>query len=192
MSCLPIYKTISAICNTPLQTQCVRNSIFPLVVMVITCCGPSCGLWCVSVRYIEGAPKIFRKLLGAGIIAVEKSCTGPATTVLFFSYSWHLRAFGCKFYGSICLRTLYLWVKAHLRLNFILRTTNTFISIVFLRDVKSHFDNDSLLSIYKTILAICNTPRKIQCVMEFHFSALHHIMIPVVGRVVVCGCVSVC
>ena len=37
----------------------VRNSIFPFFVMVITCCGPSCGLWlCVS-----GWPKIFRKLL---------------------------------------------------------------------------------------------------------------------------------
>ncbi len=28
-SCLPIYKTIPAICNTPRQTHCVRNSIFP-------------------------------------------------------------------------------------------------------------------------------------------------------------------
>ncbi len=43
-SCLPIYKTIPAICKTPCQTQCVRNSIFPHFVMGIMCCGPSCGL----------------------------------------------------------------------------------------------------------------------------------------------------
>ncbi len=61
-SCLPIYKTIPAICNTPRQTHFVRNSIFPHFVMVITCCGPSCGLW-LCVAAIEGAPKIFRKLL---------------------------------------------------------------------------------------------------------------------------------
>ena len=47
---IPIYKTISAICNTPRQTQCVRNSIFPHFIMVIMlCCGPSCGLWFVVV-----------------------------------------------------------------------------------------------------------------------------------------------
>jgi len=43
---IPIYKTIPAICNTPRQTQCVRNSIFPHFIMVIMLhCGPSCGLW---------------------------------------------------------------------------------------------------------------------------------------------------
>ncbi len=49
-SCLPIYKTIPAICNTLLQTQCVWNSIFPHLIIVIQCsCGPSCGLWlCVG------------------------------------------------------------------------------------------------------------------------------------------------
>jgi hypothetical protein len=89
-SCLPIYKTIPAICNTPRQTQCVRNSIFPHFVMVITCRGPSCGLWlCVGALIIEGAPKIFRKLLHRtiGIIAVEISRTGLITTVIFFLYS---------------------------------------------------------------------------------------------------------
>ncbi len=34
-SCLPNYKTIPAICNTPPQTHCVQNSIFPHFVMVI-------------------------------------------------------------------------------------------------------------------------------------------------------------
>ncbi len=48
-SCLPIYKMIPAICNTPRQIHCVRNSIFLHFIMVITCCGPSCGLWlCVA------------------------------------------------------------------------------------------------------------------------------------------------
>ncbi len=48
-SCLPIYKMIPAICNTPCQTHCIRNSIFLHFVMVIACCGPSCGLWlCVA------------------------------------------------------------------------------------------------------------------------------------------------
>jgi hypothetical protein len=62
-SCLPIYKTIPVICNTPRQTQCVRNSIFPLFVMVITCCGPSCGLWLCAGALNRGCTKIFRKLL---------------------------------------------------------------------------------------------------------------------------------
>jgi len=45
-----LNKTIPAICNTPPQTQCVRNSIFPHFIMVIMlCCGPSCGLWFVVV-----------------------------------------------------------------------------------------------------------------------------------------------
>jgi hypothetical protein len=35
-SCLPIYKTNPAICNTPHQTHCVGNSIFPHFVMVMT------------------------------------------------------------------------------------------------------------------------------------------------------------
>ena len=35
-SCLPIYKTIPAISNTPRQTHCVRNYVFPHLVMVIT------------------------------------------------------------------------------------------------------------------------------------------------------------
>jgi hypothetical protein len=35
-SCLPIYKTIPAISNTPRQTHSVRNYIFPHFVMVIT------------------------------------------------------------------------------------------------------------------------------------------------------------
>jgi len=34
-SCLPIYKMIPVICNTPCQTQCVVNSNFPHFVMVI-------------------------------------------------------------------------------------------------------------------------------------------------------------
>ena len=33
---IPIYKTIPAICNTPRQTQCVPNSIFPHFIMVIS------------------------------------------------------------------------------------------------------------------------------------------------------------
>jgi hypothetical protein len=35
-SCLPIYKTNPAICDTPHQTHCVGNSIFPYFVMVMT------------------------------------------------------------------------------------------------------------------------------------------------------------
>ena len=35
---IPIYKTIPAICNTPHQTQCIQNSIFPHFIMVITQC----------------------------------------------------------------------------------------------------------------------------------------------------------
>jgi hypothetical protein len=35
-SCLPIYKTNPAICDTPHQTHCVGNSIFPHFVMVMT------------------------------------------------------------------------------------------------------------------------------------------------------------
>jgi hypothetical protein len=48
---IPIYKTIPAICNTPRQTQCIPNSIFPHFIMVIMMCcgGPSCGLWFVVV-----------------------------------------------------------------------------------------------------------------------------------------------
>jgi len=58
-------KTIPAICNTPRQTQCVRNSIFPHFIMVIMCCvvGPVvvCGLWlCVGVLN-RGCPKNFQK-----------------------------------------------------------------------------------------------------------------------------------
>ena len=35
-SCLPIFKTIPTISNTPRQTHSVRNYIFPHFVMVIT------------------------------------------------------------------------------------------------------------------------------------------------------------
>ena len=61
-SCLPNCKRNLAICNTLRQTHCVRNSIFLHIDMVITCCGPSCGLWLCATA-IEGAPKMFKKLL---------------------------------------------------------------------------------------------------------------------------------
>jgi hypothetical protein len=35
-SCLPIYKTNPAICDTPHQTHCIGNSIFPHFVIVMT------------------------------------------------------------------------------------------------------------------------------------------------------------
>jgi len=49
-------------CNTPRQTQCVPNSIFPHFIMVIMmCCGGGrvvvCGLWVCVGAQIEGAPK---------------------------------------------------------------------------------------------------------------------------------------
>ena len=47
-SCLPIYKMIPAICNTPRQTNSVRNYIFPHFVMVITALWAE--LWVVVVR----------------------------------------------------------------------------------------------------------------------------------------------
>jgi hypothetical protein len=41
--------------------------------------------------------------------------------------------------------------------------------------MKSHLDNDSFLSIYKTVLVICNTPRQTHCVRNYIFP--HFIMV---------------
>jgi hypothetical protein len=61
---IPIYKTIPAICNTPRQTQCVRNSIFPHFIMVISdydvLWTASCGVWlslCVGALKNRGCAK---------------------------------------------------------------------------------------------------------------------------------------
>ena len=60
--------------------------------------------------------------------------------------------------------------------------------------VKSHFDNDSCLPIYKTIPAICNILRQTQCITECHFFALHHgdylLWAAKLWFVVVCWCVK--
>ena len=56
--------------------------------------------------------------------------------------------------------------------------------------MKSNPDNDSCLSIYKTIPAICNTPCQ-TCVYRILFFHTSSRWLRVVGRVVVCGCVSV-
>ena len=47
-SCLPICKTIPAICDTPRQTHFVGNSIFPHFVMVMTLLWAK--LWSVVAR----------------------------------------------------------------------------------------------------------------------------------------------
>jgi hypothetical protein len=64
-SCLPIYKTIPAICNFPRQTYCIRNSIFPhfLMVIMVRVVGQVVVCGCVLLRSRQGAPKLFRKLL---------------------------------------------------------------------------------------------------------------------------------
>ena len=54
-SCLPIYTMIPAICDTPRQTQGVRNSFFPNFVMVITV------LW--AKWFVVVCRYTFRKLL---------------------------------------------------------------------------------------------------------------------------------
>jgi hypothetical protein len=84
---IPIYKTIPEICNTLRQTQCVRNSIFPHFVVVITCCGPSYGLWLCVGALNRGRAKNIENYFHVGIIAVEISRAGPTTTVFVFLYS---------------------------------------------------------------------------------------------------------
>ena len=75
-SCLPIYKTITVICNTPRQTQCVRNSIFLHFVMVIACCGPSCGLWlCVGALNRGCAKNYSENYFAVGIICSSGNIT---------------------------------------------------------------------------------------------------------------------
>ena len=103
-SCLPIYKTIPAICNTPHQTR-ASEFHFSAFVMVITCCGPSCGLWLCVGALNRGAPKIFRKLLRRRNHSSGISRAGPTTTVIFFLFSVHLRALCRVFYGTslVCL-----------------------------------------------------------------------------------------
>ena len=72
---IPIYKTIQAICNTPRQTQCVPNSIFPHFIMVIMMCcgGPSCGLWFVVVCWCanRGCAKKNKKTHHVGILPLS-------------------------------------------------------------------------------------------------------------------------
>ena len=69
-------------CVEPLTFPCVkRNSIFPHFVMVITCCGPSCGLWLCVGALNRGAPKIFRKLLQRRNHSSGISRAGPTTTI---------------------------------------------------------------------------------------------------------------
>ncbi len=57
---IPIYKTIPAICNTPRQTQCVQNSIFPhFIIVIMLCCG--CGLWLCVGALSRGCAKNIQK-----------------------------------------------------------------------------------------------------------------------------------
>ncbi len=64
------------ICNTPRQTQCVRNSIFLLFVMVIACCGPSCGLWlCVGALNRGCAKNYSENYFAVGIICSSGNIT---------------------------------------------------------------------------------------------------------------------
>ena len=51
---------------------------------------------------------------------------------------------------------------------------------LFYSYVKSQFDNDSRIPMYKTILAICDTPRHTQCVQN-------HIFLHIAMVIVDCG-----
>ena len=80
---IPIYKMIPAICNTPRQTQCIQNCIFLHFVVVITCCGPNCGLWLCVDALNRGCTIKSENYFHVGIIAVEIPRAGPTTTVIF-------------------------------------------------------------------------------------------------------------
>ena len=73
--------------------------------MVITCCGPSCGLWLCVDALNRGAPKIFRKLLRHRNHSSEISRAGPATMIIFFLFSVHLVALRREFYGTEASRS---------------------------------------------------------------------------------------
>jgi len=84
-SFLPIYETIPAICNTPRQTQFVRNSIFPHFVMVLRDVCRVVVSGCVLVRHKQ--EKYSENYFDVGIIVVEISRAGLTTTVFLFFLS---------------------------------------------------------------------------------------------------------
>ena len=68
--------------------------------------------------------------------------------------------------------------------NFIVHMIDTFVSILFLRE--ESFDYNSRLSIYKTILVICNTPHQTHCVRNYIFPPFVMVIAQLWAQLVVC------